>query len=82
MVGAVVQATQSSHSQCEQQAPRCAQPSTGNLKHLLALRVECGVRQVRKGYNNGEDNTHTWISQAPSWGVSAATLHGRTRQQR
>ena len=43
----------------------------------------CGWwRQVRKGYFNGEDNTHTWISQAPSWGVSAATLHGRTRQQR
>lgn len=42
----------------------------------------CGLRQVRKGYFNGDDNTHTWISQAPSWGVSAVTLHGRTRQQR
>ena len=38
--------------------------------------------QVRKGYHDNADNTHTWIADAPSWGVTAATLHGRTRQQR
>ena len=38
--------------------------------------------QVRKGYNDGSDNTHAWIANAAQWGVCAATLHGRTRQQR
>jgi tRNA-dihydrouridine synthase 3 len=38
--------------------------------------------QVRKGYYDGDDNVHAWLPNASSWGVSATTLHGRTRQQR
>eukprot|EP00884_Botryococcus_braunii_P009247 jgi/Botrbrau1/18323/Bobra.0179s0051.1 len=38
--------------------------------------------KVRKGFNDGADIVHTWLPRAPSWGVSAVVLHGRTRQQR
>jgi hypothetical protein len=38
--------------------------------------------QVRKGFNDGADIVHTWLPQAASWGAVAATIHGRTRQQR
>jgi tRNA-dihydrouridine synthase len=38
--------------------------------------------KVRKGYDDGADIVHTWLPRAPSWGVSAVVLHGRTRQQR
>jgi len=37
---------------------------------------------VRKGFNDGADIVHTWLPQAASWGAVAATIHGRTRQQR
>ncbi|KAK9832704.1 hypothetical protein WJX81_002201 [Elliptochloris bilobata] len=38
--------------------------------------------KVRKGYNDGADIVHTWLPRAASWGAAAATIHGRTRQQR
>ena len=41
-----------------------------------------GAAQVRKGYHDGGDNSHTWLPRAAQWGAVAATVHGRTRQQR
>lgn len=50
-------------------------PGTGDPDPLVSS-------QVRKGYHDGGDNTHTWLPRAASWGAAAATVHGRTRQQR
>ena len=41
-----------------------------------------GAAQVRKGYHDGGDSSHTWLPRAAQWGAAAATVHGRTRQQR
>ena len=50
---------------------------------LTRLQVAAGLGgQVRKGYNDGADVVHTWLPRAAGWGAAAATLHGRTRQQR
>ena len=38
--------------------------------------------KMRKGYYDGKDIVHNFISDVSSWGVSALTLHGRTREQR
>ena len=38
--------------------------------------------QVRKGYHDGGDSSHAWLPRAAQWGAAAATMHGRTRQQR
>ena len=38
--------------------------------------------KMRKGYFDDGDNAHTLLPHAASWGAAAATLHGRTRQQR
>jgi tRNA-dihydrouridine synthase 3 len=38
--------------------------------------------KMRKGYYDGKDIVHNFIADVSSWGVSALTLHGRTREQR
>lgn len=38
--------------------------------------------KMRRGFNEGEDLAHKLIPSLGAWGVSAAVLHGRTRQQR
>ncbi|KAK9804793.1 hypothetical protein WJX72_005834 [[Myrmecia] bisecta] len=38
--------------------------------------------KMRKGYSDNHDVVHTFVSDLPSCGVSALTLHGRTRAQR
>lgn len=48
---------------------------------MLLLRCLRGT-QVRKGYSDGEDCAHTILPKVTEWGAAAATLHGRTRQQR
>ena len=37
--------------------------------------------KIRKGYEIGHDNVHTWLPRVNEWGVTAVTLHGRTREQ-
>ena len=38
--------------------------------------------KTRKGYFDGKDIVHNFVHEVSSWGVSAFTLHGRTREQR
>ena len=38
--------------------------------------------KVRRGYNDGQDIAHQILPCVKEWGASAATLHGRSRQQR
>jgi tRNA-dihydrouridine synthase 3 len=38
--------------------------------------------QVRMGYFEGRNCAHTLMPNLSEWGVSAVTVHGRTRQQR
>ena len=38
--------------------------------------------QLRKGYTDGADIAHELLPRLAEWGAAAATLHGRTRQQR
>lgn len=49
---------------------------------MVATDANLLVEQVRKGYNDGADVVHKWLPRAASWGAAAATIHGRTRQQR
>ena len=38
--------------------------------------------KVRKGFMDNKDVAHTFLPSVKSWGGSAVTLHGRSRQQR
>ncbi len=38
--------------------------------------------QLRKGYSDGADIAHELLPRVAEWGAVAATVHGRTRQQR
>lgn len=38
--------------------------------------------KMRKGYHENADLVHKFIPEVSSWGVSAVTLHGRSRSQR
>ena len=38
--------------------------------------------KVRKGFNDNQDVAHTFLPDVTSWGATAVTLHGRSRQQR
>ena len=38
--------------------------------------------KVRRGYYDGQDIAHDLLPHVQEWGASAATLHGRSRQQR
>ncbi|XP_024530818.1 tRNA-dihydrouridine(47) synthase [NAD(P)(+)]-like [Selaginella moellendorffii] len=38
--------------------------------------------KMRTGYFEGKNCAHSMISELSNWGVSAVTVHGRTRQQR
>eukprot|EP01018_Ginkgo_biloba_P019991 Gb_16506 [translate_table: standard] len=38
--------------------------------------------KVRTGYFEGKNSVHSLVSDISKWGVSAITIHGRTRQQR
>jgi len=38
--------------------------------------------KLRRGYYDGSDVAHTILPHMASWGAAAATLHGRSRQQR
>lgn len=38
--------------------------------------------KVRKGYHDNQDCAHNILPQVTEWGAAAATLHGRSRQQR
>lgn len=40
------------------------------------------IFQVRMGYYEGRNCAHTLMPNLSEWGVSAVTIHGRTRQQR
>lgn len=38
--------------------------------------------KVRRGYCDGGDVAHLYLPRAATWGAAAATLHGRSREQR
>ncbi|CAL8464684.1 g4219 [Coccomyxa elongata] len=59
--------------------PQRIQQITRSMSSILSCPLTI---KVRKGYYDGNDNAHSWLPNAPSWGVTAATMHGRTRQQR
>ncbi|BDA49432.1 probable tRNA-dihydrouridine(47) synthase [NAD(P)(+)]-like [Coccomyxa sp. Obi] len=59
--------------------PQRIQQITRSMSSILSCPLTI---KVRKGYYDGNDNAHSWLPNAPLWGVTAATMHGRTRQQR
>ena len=45
--------------------------------------LSCPVTiKMRRGFDDGNDLAHKLVPRLGAWGVSAAVLHGRTRQQR
>lgn len=38
--------------------------------------------KIRKGYWDNDNVAHTFVHEVKSWGATAVTLHGRSRQQR
>ena len=49
----------------------------------MSARLSCPLTvKVRRGYNNGQDVAHALLPQVAAWGAAAATLHGRSREQR
>jgi tRNA-dihydrouridine synthase 3 len=53
------------------------------IVRTMSTQLSCPLTfKMRKGYNDGQDIAHTLVPKAASWGASAITLHGRTREQR
>ena len=49
----------------------------------MAAQLTCPVTvKLRMGYHTGINTAHDVLASLPSWGASASTLHGRSRQQR
>lgn len=49
----------------------------------VVSQLTCPVTlKVRTGYTSSVDVAHALLAQAQAWGVCAATVHGRSRQQR
>lgn len=49
----------------------------------VASQLSCAVTlKLRTGYTSGHDIAHSLLPRVASWGVTAATLHGRSRTQR
>ena len=49
----------------------------------VVSQLSCPVTlKLRTGYTPSQDVAHVLLARTPSWGVCAATLHGRSRKQR
>ncbi|DBA73292.1 TPA: hypothetical protein ACH3X1_011348 [Trebouxia sp. C0004] len=55
----------------------------GQIVQGMSAVLSCPLTiKVRKGFNDNQDVTHTFLPEVRSWGACAVTLHGRSRQQR
>ena len=61
------------------QKPRAIENIVRGMHSVLTCPVTI---KVRKGFQDNQDVAHTFLPQVSSWGASAVTLHGRSRQQR
>ncbi|KAG6549561.1 hypothetical protein Mapa_008943 [Marchantia paleacea] len=58
-----------------QRLEQIVRATAGVMEHPLTLKL-------RMGYYEGRNCAHTFMPDLYEWGVSAVTIHGRTRQQR
>ena len=58
----------------------------GKLKSIvqgMSSMLSCPLTiKIRKGYWDNAEVAHTFMPDVRSWGATAVTLHGRSRQQR